>query len=138
MIKRLLLASSLLLPLCGPLWAQQVVLPCTKSGTSCIPATTSSPLTTGSVGAPNMAVSQVNVGVSATQVVAARSTRQSVTITNTNTVAVYCGPTNAVTTSNGFWIPGVIGQTQVFSTTGAVWCVTGSGTELVSVAETYY
>jgi len=137
-IKRLVLASVMILGLASLVHGQQVVLPCTKSGTSCIPATTSSPLTTGSVGAPNMAVAQVNVGVSATQVVAARSTRQSVTITNTNTVAVYCGPTSAVTTSNGFWIPGVTGQTQVFTTTGAVWCVTGSGTELVSVAETYY
>lgn len=140
MMKKILAACGtivILLGLAAPVASQQVVLPCTKNGTSCIPATTSSPLAETPIGRPNFAAAQVTVGITATQVVAARPTRQSVTITNTNTVAVYCGPDNTVTTSSGFWIPGVTGQTQVFNTTSAIWCISGSSPEPVSVGEVY-
>lgn len=136
-LRKLGLLVAFFLGFLGCAYGQQVVLPCTQNGTSCIPNSVSNPVTESPVGRPNLAVAQVNVGVTATQVVAARPGRKSVTITNTNTVAVYCSSSSSVTTSNGFWIPGVTGQTQVFDTTAAIYCVTGSGTELVSVAEVY-
>lgn len=76
---------------------------------------------------------QVTVGTVATQIVPATS-RQRVTITNTQAVPVYCGSAS-VTTGTGQLIPAVVGASETFDTSAAVYGVVATGTVVVTYAE---
>lgn len=90
-------------------------------------------VTTGGNG---FAASQVTVATTQTQVAAARPGRNAVTITNTAAVDVYCGPTG-VTTANGDLLVGTKGASKTYSTAAAIFCIVATGTEPVTVAESF-
>ena len=90
-------------------------------------AATSALQATLNVGAANFAVGQVALnGATPVQIVAARTGapgtgRASITINNTAGVAIFLGPTNAVSASNGWEL--AIGEADTIETTSAVWAV---------------
>jgi hypothetical protein len=86
---------------------------------------------------PRMGASQVTVAATATLTAIARSNRMAVTIQNHGTTAMYCGPDSTVTSSTGFRLPGVDGASVTIPTTAIVYCITGGGTQAVSVLESY-
>lgn len=90
----------------------------------------------GSSSAANFTPNQVSVTNTATQIVAARTGRATLTIENTGTTPIYVGGAG-VTTSTGFLIPGVAGASLTVAYTGALYGITGSGTAAVSEYETY-
>jgi len=85
----------------------------------------------------NLATAQVSVGASATQVVASRSGRSLLSVENTSTTDVYCGPANTVTTANGLLLPGTKGSSFNVAYTAAMWCITASGSATLTAAETF-
>lgn len=87
-------------------------------------------------GARAIATSQVTVAATATLTAQARAGRLAVTIQNHGTTAAYCG-TSAVLTTTGFRLPGVDGASITVPTTAVVYCITSSGTQAVSVLETF-
>lgn len=89
-------------------------LPVAMTGT-----TSAAPLETRERGAAAIATGQVSVGTGNTQVIAARSGRQAVTITNLGTGVVYLGNTGVLSTT-GMILPGVIGASITIPTQGAV------------------
>jgi len=88
-------------------------------------------------GTRSLASSQVSVTNTATQAAQARAGRNALTIQNHGATAMYCGPTNAVTTTTGFRLPGVDGASITLPTTAAVWCITAAGSQTVSVIEAF-
>jgi hypothetical protein len=92
------------------------------------------------IGAANWNTSQVTVPATAggIQLMAASSTRQSVVVVNLGTTPVWLGNSTSVTagsSGNGTLLPGVVGATKVIPTQTAVWAITSSGTQQVSVEE---
>ena len=85
----------------------------------------------------NMNANQVSVGTTATLVVAARTGRGMVTVSQIGTSDIYCGPTSGVTASTGEIVPGTKGASYTEAYTGAVYCITASGTDTVSFVENY-
>ena len=79
---------------------------------------------------------QATVTNAATLIVAANPARSGIVINNTGTTAVYLGENANVTTSTGYYLPGVAGASIGFSTTGAIYGITAGGSETVSVLQT--
>ena len=93
------------------------------------------------VGTAAFAATQVSVANTATSILAARTGdvgtgRACATITNTSTVAVYIGA-SGVTTSTGAYLAGVAGASITICTQAALYGIVATGTETVSVVETY-
>jgi hypothetical protein len=88
-----------------------------------------------SKGSNTIATAQVSVGTSSTQIVAARSGRGSVKITNLGTTDVFIGNTG-VTATTGDLLPGTKGASIVVPTTAALFGVAGAA-QSVSVMEVY-
>ena len=98
------------------------------------PDTPQTPLWTTTAVAPTFTTGQVAIaatGAPATQIIAApvatAPTARSLTLTNTGTVTIWIGPTNAVTTSTGKSLPA--GATLTIDRcrlTGGVWGVVSS------------
>jgi hypothetical protein len=92
---------------------------------------------TGSV---NAVSSQVTVASTTTLLAAARlvptAPRFRLTIVNHGTTAVFVGP-SGVTASTGQLLAGVAGQALTYQFTGALYGITASGTQVVSVMEEF-
>lgn len=87
------------------------------------------------VGAPNIASNQVTAGTNAGTLVAARATRRSVTIKNTDTsIVVYIGAAT-VTAANG--MPLKAGESISVDWTGLIQVIAASGSPVVAYLETY-
>lgn len=85
-------------------------------------------------GAPSIASGQVTAGAAAT-LVAARATRRSVSIFNTDsTNGVYIGPAT-VTSGNGMLLPARASISV--DTTALIQCLAAAGTPVVTYIETY-
>lgn len=84
----------------------------------------------------SVAGSQATVGTSATSVVAARATRNTVTIVNGGTTDVFLGP-SGVTTTTGILLTGTKGASITIPTTAQIFGIVGAGTQVVSVLETF-
>ncbi len=100
-------------------------------------------MTTGANGAPisssgtSLATAQVSVTTGNISVVAARTGRLAVTITNvTGTSAIYCGNTGVATTT-GTYLGATAGSSITLNTSAAVFCTVAATTQTVTVAETY-
>ena len=89
-------------------------------------------------GLPNFASSQVSVDTTSggKLIAAVRTGRGAITIINTGPIAVYIGP-SGVTTSTGTLLPGIAGASITIPTTAAVYGIVSSGSQTVSVLETY-
>jgi hypothetical protein len=83
-----------------------------------------------------IAVSQVSVGSTATQLAAARAGRQGVVVTQLGATPVYLGGA-AVTTSTGVYLPEIAGSTKTIPYVSAIYGIVSTGTQSVSV-EDYY
>jgi hypothetical protein len=79
---------------------------------------------------------QVTITGTATQIVAAFSSRSGIVITNLGTTDVYIGENANVTTSTGHLLPGTKGASLSFSTTGAIYGITGGSSQAVSYLQT--
>ena len=75
---------------------------------------------------------QVSVTGTATQIVGQYSSRSGIVITNLGTTDVYIGENAGVTTSTGHLLPGTKGASLSFSTTGAIYGITGGSSQTVS------
>jgi hypothetical protein len=95
------------------------------------------PLPVEEIGADTFAANQVSVTTAATLIVAARAGRRSVGIVNHGTTAVYLGPANTVTTSNGLLLTGTAGASVVLDYSGNVYGIVGAGSQTVSYGEEY-
>ena len=96
------------------------------------------PLAVGAApSAANFAPSQVSVAATATLIVAARSGRLTITVTNMSTTAVYLGGTSGVTTGTGLLLPGTVGATITLAYSGALYGIVATGTENVNAYELY-
>lgn len=84
----------------------------------------------------NIATAQVSVAATPTLVTAARTGRNSVTVVNLGTTAVYLGGA-AVTTSTGTLLAGTVGTSVTIATSAAVYGVVATGTESVSETEVF-
>lgn len=93
-----------------------------------------------SVGSPSMATGQVASSLSpaaAVQIVAARSGRRSVTITNvTGSQPVYLGA-SGVTTATGFFLAGTVGASVTLPSTAAVFATAPTTAQTLSFIENY-
>jgi len=89
------------------------------------------------IGAANFTPVQVSLSPGATQIVASRSGRQTLTLINTGSTAFYIGPTSSVTPATGVLIPAGVGVSITLAYTGALYGVTASGTAAVSAYELY-
>jgi len=89
-----------------------------------------------SVGTANFATGQVALASTATQIVASRATRRSVTIVNLSTTDMYIGA-SGVTTSTGQLLLGVKGAAITMEVVGAVYGIVATGTPSVSFEEEY-
>jgi hypothetical protein len=152
MIKRLGLATFVLLALIGASFAQTQICYKGTSGLNCVPVSVANPLPTAGVsgatatpvvglGVANIATGQATVANTATLIVAARTGasgtgRKSVTIVNGSTTPVYVGA-SGVTTSTGILLPGTTGASLTLDTQAALYGIVASSTEAVSYAETY-
>jgi len=92
-------------------------------------------------GSAAFAATQVSCASTATSFLSARTgasgtARISATIENTGTTAVYVGA-SGVTTSTGMLLPGIVGASLTINTTAALYCIVATGTETVTVLETY-
>lgn len=93
-----------------------------------------------SIGADNVATGQGASSLSptaATQVVAARAGRRSVTITNiTGTQPVYIGA-SGVTVANGFFLAGTVGASITVATSAALFATSPTAAQTLSFIETF-
>lgn len=103
------------------------------NGTSA--ASASNPAPTRDYGSASFATSQVAVGTSSTQIVAARSGRLAVTITMLGAGDLYLG-VSGVTVANGTLLLGTKGSSVTLPTQAAVFGVGAAG-QSVSVLETF-
>lgn len=87
-------------------------------------------------GAANWNPNQVDVTGTATLICAARATRRSVLVENLGTTDVYLGG-SGVTTTSGFLLVGTKGGMFTVPFTGAVYGITGGGTQRVAFSEVY-
>lgn len=79
---------------------------------------------------------QASLNGTASVIVAANASREEVTITNTGTTDVYLVENSSGTTSTGHLLTGTKGASVTFSTTGAVYGVTGGGAATVTYLQT--
>jgi len=94
--------------------------------------------TTPVASSSTLATKQVDVATTATQIVAARTGRNAITVTNkTGSQQVYVGPTSAVTATTGQLLPAGVGASITLPYTGALFGIAVSATQTVTVAETY-
>lgn len=105
-------------------------------------ATASAPSFSRSVGSATFATTQAATSVSpaaATLLVAARTGRQSVMITNiTGTQPIYLTSTSSTTgATTGFFLAGAAGATVTLSTSAAVYGTSPTAAQTVSVLENY-
>lgn len=77
---------------------------------------------------------QVSVTNSATLIAAANVNRTRLTITTMGTTPVYLGA-SGVTSSTGDFLPGILGFPKLIRTTAAIYGITASGSQSVSVFE---
>lgn len=85
-----------------------------------------------------LTVAQVSVTTGSTALVAARSGRRTLTISNiTGTFPVYCTSAVTATAANGFAIAASVGATITLSYTGGLSCIAPGGAQTVSVTEIY-
>lgn len=103
------------------------------NGTSA--ATASNPAPTRDYGSASIATSQVAVGTSATQIVAARSGRLAVTVTMLGAGDIFLGA-SGVTVSNGTLLLGNKGSSVTVPTQAALFGIGAAG-QSVSVLETF-
>jgi hypothetical protein len=87
------------------------------------------------VGSTTIATNQVTVGATSTLIVAQRTGRRAVLVTNHGTVDVYVGVTG-LTTGNGFLLKGIAGATVSIPTAAAIYGITGSS-QAVSFMEVF-
>lgn len=114
-----------------------VALPVAAVGANAAsPASASNPAPTRGYGFGTMATGQVSVALTATQIVAARSGRGNVTITNTGTNPVYLGNTG-VTAANGHLLPGGVGASITLPTQTAVFGIATGAAQVVTFLEAY-
>lgn len=100
---------------------------------------TSLPLPTGAAtnaGSASIATAQVSVTTGNITVVAARAGRFEATIINHGTTAVFLGVTG-VSITTGIFLPGVVGASVTLPTAAAIFGTVASGTQTVSVLETF-
>jgi hypothetical protein len=116
--------------------AGQLVSIVDASGNPAGGGTTANPTFTQSQGSGNFAPAQATVSTTATQIVAARSGRNAVTIINGGTVDVFIGG-SGVTTTTGALLAGTKGASLTIPTGAAVYGIVATGTEPVSAFETY-
>jgi hypothetical protein len=99
------------------------------------------PVQAQDVSAGNASTSQVSITSTATAIVAARATRNSVKITNMGTTPIYLGFTSGVTVSTGDFLPGILGAFVVYPTQTGVWGIVATGSsppsEVVAVADVW-
>lgn len=88
--------------------------------------------------AGGLATSQATVDTTAggTQIVAARSGRQKLTLVQLGTVDVFVGP-KGVATNSGALLVGTKGATLVIDTQDAVYGIVSAGSQAVAAIETY-
>lgn len=98
-------------------------------------ATASNPAPTRDYGSASIATSQVAVGTTATQIVAARAGRLAVTVTMLGAGDLFLG-TASVTTANGTLLLGTKGSSVTLPTQAAVFGIGAAG-QSVSVLETF-
>lgn len=103
------------------------------NGTSA--ATAANPAPTRDYGSASIATSQVAVGTSATQIVAARSGRLAVTVTMLGAGDIFLGA-SGVTVSNGTLLLGTKGSSVTVPTQAALFGIGAAG-QSVSVLETF-
>jgi hypothetical protein len=89
------------------------------------------------IGAANFTPIQVSLSPAATQILASRLGRQTLTLINTGSTAFYIGPTSSVTPATGVLIPAGVGVSITLAYCGALYGVTASGTAAVSAYELY-
>jgi len=85
---------------------------------------------TEAVAGATLTAGQVSVANTATQIVAANTSRYSIVIRNNGTATVFLGPANTVTTANGHTLGA--GETITFSTSSAIYGIVATGTNAVS------
>jgi hypothetical protein len=89
-------------------------------------------------GAANWVATQADVTTSAASpIIAARAGRRAVVVTQLGTTDVWLGPDNTVSPTTGALLKGVAGAAKTIPWTGAVYAVTASSTQRVSVEEIY-
>lgn len=88
------------------------------------------------LGAGLMTHAQITVADTETVIVASRTGRKGVIITNLGTTDVWLGNTG-VTTANGTLLLGTKGSAMFIPTTAAIYGIVGSGTQAVSYLEVY-
>jgi len=114
-----------------------VTLPSGAGGAVAIDQTT--PGTTNGViakGGASFATSQVTVAATSTPTVAARAGRIAVTITNASAVDIFC-QTGTATLTTGDLIVGTKGAAKTYQTAAAIACISASGSNVVTIAESY-
>jgi hypothetical protein len=79
---------------------------------------------------------QVTVTAAATLIVAANAARSGLLITNTGTTVVYIIENTSGTASTGQYLAGSAGASLGFSTTEAVYGITGGGSATVTYLQT--
>lgn len=94
------------------------------------------PLPVLNTGATNFVTGQSSIATTASLIVNARTGRQSVTVVNHGTTAIYIGGAS-VTTSTGVLLPGILGASVTIPTTVALYGIVASGTATVSEYETF-
>lgn len=114
----------------------------TSSTTTGSGATASTPSFSRSVGSASIATNQAASSISpaaATQIVAARAGRQSVTFTNiTGTQPVFFLATAATTgATTGFFLAGSVGASVTISTAAAVFATSPTAAQTIGVLETF-
>jgi hypothetical protein len=82
------------------------------------------------------ATGQSTLTGAASQILPANPARSGVVIENTGTNAVYIGENSTVSTSTGYLIPGVVGASIAFATTGAIYGITAGPSETVTYLQT--
>jgi hypothetical protein len=115
-----------------PLFVSQT----SATGVSAPAGTVADPEYVRRVGSASIATNQVSVTTAATLIAAARSGRQSIVITLTAATVLYIGG-SGVTTANGLYVAGVVGQTITLDTAAAVYGIVGAGTLTVSYLENF-
>jgi type II secretory pathway component PulC len=88
-------------------------------------------------GTGNLAAAPVTVGATATLIAAARAGRQTVTVTNEGTTAIRYSSNASMTSAQGALLPGVLGASVTLNFQGALYGITASGSQQVSVSELY-
>lgn len=94
------------------------------------------PVATRDYGFSNIAVNQVSVQLTSTQIVAARSSRGAVTITNHGTNPVYIG-TGTASATTGLLLPGVVGASVTIPSNAQIAGIATGAAQTVSYLETF-